>query len=511
MSNAAEQLDESGGQEKPTLVGGQDVESLLKKYKDELTNNPDIFDADKESMIKWLNTTTTSEHTPDAIDSYIKLIPEIEKKSKEETAKYGKKMEDLNKKGAEHGLILVSERSQQEYLAWLKKQPLKVRQKVHEQPFYKEAERLKMLENFKRLPEAERHARVKEINAKKGIEEKGPFVEALLKQHTALKTRFLALPKEVQEQNREKFKAMTLKDREEFFKKMTKKNGFQVIEGGQKEGAENADQRLCAQFELKMAQKVKENLFSPLSMEAYGLWFAALPTAQKQRALLKSDLDNPEREAVRDEFAKLVEDPKIKLRYQLPFRNGDLDKRKEILTEIRGAAEGNKRKYPKEILEHHLMQELKNPELKLQRELYTIVKDATTWRRRAEIRHHTKDTEKIAEHAEKEGQEVDEGHVIYMNDLIHHAEARKEMKDFWKGKKEEGQYAQATNLRLENNQHRDLTGEEAKEQLVNHQESELDAKWFARVQARLPGADIIDIRKASQKIDKTIDLRQIAA
>ena len=81
------------------------------------------------------------------------------------------------------------------------------------------------------------------------LEERTVLLNQIAVQHGKLKERFTALPKEVQEKYREKFKGLGLADREKLLGLIASKKGEKSTEqkGGEKIESERLDNDFCAE------------------------------------------------------------------------------------------------------------------------------------------------------------------------------------------------------------------------------------------------------------------------
>ncbi len=526
MGNAAEKLENStlGSQEEPQLeviAGGKNVEGVLAKYKQRLAESK-IFEVDKRMLLEQLDKKPAHEHNADHLLSNIAYVPKLEEAARKDEKDYGKKADELNEKGKPYGLVLVREQSKKEYIEWLGKQPYEERKKILEQPFYKTAERLKLFEDFKRIPEAQRKESIPELN-KLGLEEKQKIIEKLAREHEDLKKRFFVLPAEVQSENREKFKDMTLKLRAEFLKKFEKNDGKDVQkdpkESAKEAGEKGLEKELMDGFAADTKKFVDDNLMAPQSKIAHDDWFDALSLDQKKRMRHGSEVHTrlKERVAVRDQFYAL--DPKIHATHDLEFRNIDLDKRIALLRRLTGINDAGKpASYDDKVVEKNLALVLKDPRVQEKRLMFTMISDAQHLVRRAEIRYQAQKTEDIADKAqEKKSSGTEEHQTLNIERMEHHGEARFGWKRWFKKKLEKGREnedAMATNLTLENREHVALNALDYKEKIVDHEQGELEARIIELSRARMPRADEKQLQRIAHKmkLDMSVqELQQTAA
>ncbi|MEK9132679.1 MAG: hypothetical protein AAB606_03175 [Patescibacteria group bacterium] len=296
-------------------------EALRKTYLD-LVKNSKLNAAEKEACNKWLNEEQES-HEPAKLKERISFLPRAEESSQKLVSQYEKKIEDAVKKE----LFSTDTSKKTAYVDWFKKLSFADKMKHLEKSDLDKPERKAVLEAFKKLPAAVRDEHRDEF-FKGGLEERQKLVAEAAEKHETLKAAFLKLPKEVQEQNKTKFKESKLADREKLLRKLGVENASNLNKkGGVQEDVEN--KRLGGDFDAKMARMVRDNLFSPLSVPKYQQWFAGLTLDAKKQALQKSDLDNPKRVQVRDQFLALPQE--VSKMHDLKFRNADLEKRTEIL------------------------------------------------------------------------------------------------------------------------------------------------------------------------------------
>ena len=512
-------------QEGPQInAANNDVESkntvtdLLGKYKDQLRRSK-LFEVDKKQLIRLLDTKPAHELKAEHLASNIAYISTLEKGAEADISAYTEKIKRINDQGKEKdgkklGLVLVSDKATKEYLEWLGTQTYDERQKLLKQPFYKEAERITLAKDFARVPEAERKACVGKLNGIGGLEEKQKFVAELLRRHEALKAAFLKLPEAVQSKNKDKFVSLTLDEREKFLKTL----GTVAPAGNgekQSEGAER--QKNITAFDEKMKGLVKDNLFAPLSMPAYQVWFKGLSLEQQRKSLAHSDLDNPERRTVRDRFMALT--PEQRKVQELRFRNADLDKRKEILASIRAPAgavknapKEEKNSYPPEVMEKTIQTAMHDPHVLHQRLLLTMLDESLEFKQRAKVRYDAEHADVTVKKAAERGNEVDERQVIHMETLTRKAESRFSLKRFLRGKEEKGrEKAVANNMMFTDAGHKEISIEEFKEHAMKHQREEAIAAIINISTARLPGMDREQMRKNLEKRNLHVNLRDAIA
>ncbi len=508
---------------------GTSVTTLLESYTDKLKQSK-IFAVDKKKLIELLGTKPVHELNPAHLAANINYIPELEKAAADNITKYTKKMADLNLKGKEEGggLELVSTKAQKEYLDWLGEQPFEVREKTLKEPFYKTAERLKLLEDFKHVPKAERKACLKKVNEIDGLEEKQKFVDELRKRHETLKAAFFELPEAVQKNYKEKFRALKLADRAGLLKTL----GKIVPDEGKKESETAERTKLTNDFRAQMKEQVQLRSplgiprFSPLSIPSNIAWLQSL-TIDQQRSVVnekKSDLFilmNERKEAVSTFevwVAKLP--PPQQTSYLWRFANADIDKRLLLLSEIKplvqekgkGTSKSGKRSYPPEIMEKTIQTALHDPHVQHQRLLLTMLDESLVLKKRAKVRYDAEHADVTMRKAEERGNEVDERQVLHIETLTNKAESRFSLKKFLRGKEEKGDvHAVANNMVLTNAGNDEVSIEEFEKHAVDHQREEAIAAIINLSVARLPGMDREQMRKNLAKRDLHVDLRDAIA
>lgn len=312
---------------------GQNSEQLQAQYRSLVERSTVLNEKDKKAMLGFSK--TDDGKNPDTLKKMIEHFPEAEKSA-----------DKINK---EYRLQLVQEtlagrfakKSMDAYEKWF--QSLSFKEKTEfirkKSTSLHDPERQKLLDAFNGkaefngvfIPAAVRNEFRREF-FDSDLEQRKTLMKRISTQHKKLKERFLALPKEVQAKYREQFKGLRLSDREKLLKSITDaRKGKKTPETQAQEKVET--QRLENEFESKMVNYVRENLLSPLSIPSYRNWFKGLTLEQRHQALKKSDLDNPERKTVRDEFYKLP--PETQTKNALRFKNADLEKRKYILAALK--------------------------------------------------------------------------------------------------------------------------------------------------------------------------------
>ncbi len=368
---------------------GQNSEQLQLQYRSLVERSTVLNEKDKKAMLDFSK--TDDGRNPDTLKKMIEHFPKAEKSAAEQSKEYhlqlvqetlagrfAKKSIDAYEKWF-HGL------SFKEKTEFIKKKSTSLH----------DPERQKLLDAFNGkaefngvfIPAAVRNEFRREF-FDSDLEQRKTLMKRISIQHKKLKERFLALPKEVQEKYREQFKELKLSDREKLLKSITDaRKGKKTPEIKAQEKMEA--QRLENEFESKMVNKVRENLFSPLSTSSYRNWFKGLTLEQRRRAIQKSDLDNPQRVKVRDEFYKLP--PETQSKNAFRFRNADLEKRKSILAALKQETgkESGRFGWIKNFL-RRLTLSSGHTDVREKIETYAITNEIAERRHRFRLSHHTR-------------------------------------------------------------------------------------------------------------------------
>lgn len=338
-----------------------DVKKLKDHYKN-LVENSKLNYEDKKACIEGLDSDERN-NTIEGVTNLLKWLPESEKASEKNDTDFEKKLKKLSSPGAD-GITVIAPKSEKAYMDWFKSLSFADRVKYKEKsdlddPRRKELckvfggkapvkigiDRVELAQDGERLPRVVREELLDKFN-NADLQEREKLLCDAIKKHTELKAIFLALPTKLQEKYKNEFKISNFEEREKLLQKIKRETETNpqkketAKEISKKESAESKS--LERSFESKMAGKVRENLFSPGSIngekgkQGYSQWFAGLSLAEKREKLQKSDLDDPERVLVRDAFYSLAaaKNPEKDPRYNMEFRNADLDKRKEILNKL---------------------------------------------------------------------------------------------------------------------------------------------------------------------------------
>lgn len=424
--------------------GNKDFENLQTQYRELVGKSAVLSEKDKASMLDFLS--SDEGRNPNVLKQRIEHFPQAEKSVEKLNQEYNEQL----KKEKEAGRI--AEKSIEAYEKWFKELPIKEKTEFvkSKSTDLHDPKRQKLLDVFNGktefngifIPAAVRDEfRDKFFNG--DLEEREALLKQISARHKTLKERFLSLPKEVQQRYRDKFKELGLADREKLLKTIAAKAREASPEKQEAEKVES--QRLERDFDAKMKQMVSENKFSPLSVPAYQKWFKGLTLDEKRRALKHSDLDNPQRVRVRDEFYKLP--PETQKKYDLRFRNADLNKRKSILDSIKQSEKPSEQKssWIRNFL-RRLTLSSGRPDIKEKIETYAITNEIAERRHRFRLTHHTR--EESAQKAEKSGlnetakdsrrlaqatelsalQEEKGGIKVKLDTFEHHAEARHKWK-----------------------------------------------------------------------------------
>lgn len=389
-------------------------------------------------------------------------------------------------------------------------------------------ERYKFYKILAKLPRAERE-KLKNSLGGESFETSKKKIEAAVKTHQKLKTIFLGLPKELQAKHKDAFKAMTLDEREKFLKSIAVLSPEAIKEGeakGLEAGEKKEKRKTLTKFRTKLQRmldknSVDGNLLAPKSAALYEAW--AEEEAQKLSAIqLKQLLGYKDEQTDRDvpglnDLDRTMEERKKarslwnKTIYpKLPpemcdvlnneFLNADFEKRNDLIVRHKQKLEGSGRSisYLPAVFERYINEALEHPSLKQSRLLLSFAQHSFTWRRRAELMYKTTaDTDSLTEKAEEAGRDVDEAQEFNIEQLKHHGEVRHQyMTEVVRPGIGKGQNAMAPNLRLLNEQKREVSAQEFDKQIRHHQEEEVIAGILNKVSQRLPGASRESIRRA---------------
>lgn len=407
--------------------------------------------------------------------------------------KYEKRIEDKIKAG------LFSRRSKAAYLGWFNNLSLEDKQNFLLNSDLEKPERAIALATFRRLPRVIREElKFKFVGA--DLEERQKIVGDAMAVHEKLKAKFLKLPEKKQKNMRERFKASNFNQRERLLKSI----GIN-IEDEDTVQENSTEQKNIHAFHNKMIRLTKDNLLSPLSMRAYREWFENLSPIKKEEALRSSDLDNPERQEIRDKFLSLPEE--VQKPYELKFRNADLDGRKVILTIIELDLDKNKPiKYSKEEMRLTLKKLMNDPELVKKRLFYTMALKAAKLRQLAEYRYESNDPKTLAKKASAKEEKTDEHHVFNLETLEQQTSEQNEFKRYLMKKENEGDKATITNTVLQDRNNQTVTAEDFGKRVVPHLKREFIASLINKAHALLPKADIYKLSEIAKTLDPRIEL-----
>lgn len=386
-------------------------------------------------------------------------------------------------------------------------------------------ERYKFYKILRKLPRTERE-KLKNSLGSESFDTSKQKIEAAFEKHQKLKAIFLGLPKEMQAKYKDTFKSMTLDEREKFLKSMAVLSPEAMKKGGEKnnedfEKKEKAE--MIRKFDADMEKALHHweeggekvgNIFSPLSRELYRSWAEAqaqkLSSLQLKELLGKNknefyikmkDRINARRLWDREVAPKLPKEMRAEL--DRKFFMADLEKRKAFIAQYGSPQKGFESRgraisYMPAVLERYIAEALAHPSLKQSRLLLSFAQLSFTWRRRAEIMYKTtEDTDTLSKKAEEAGRKVDETHEFNIEQLTHHGEVRHQyLKEVVRPGIGKGQNAMAPNLRLLNEQKREVSAQEFDKQIKSHQEEEVIAGVINKVSERLPGASRESIKRA---------------
>lgn len=462
-----------------------------------------LGDKDKTAILDWLEKDQTS-HDPKELQLRIDKFPEAEKSVERQVADYKTQIMEQIQKG------VFSEQSAEAYAQWFHKElSYEERMKYLERKNTNlhDPKRKAVLEAYQKLPKAVRAEMKNEFFAA-DLQERQKLTSEAQKQHAALKAQFLQLPPEMQRKYRTQFKGIGLADRAKLLKSIAETGGAEK----EKTPEQAEKQKLNAAYEAKLQQLVKDNLLSVLSKAAYQKWFAGLSAPEMRRYLAyDSDIDGrmKERKQKRDEFYALPEE--IRKPHEIRFKNADLDKRIEILRTLNSSGRKDAVRYSDEAVKNTLRKTLNEKTLNQPRVLLTIMREARTLRRRAEIRYGAKKTDAMTRQAQARKNELDQHQVLYLTDLRQHNESRLHWKRLLLSKRGKGQEAVLNNVDCLDKQQRSVSAEQFEELVEHHQEQELRARLKNLAVEKLPNIDEQQLNKAVEKEDLTVELRTAIA
>lgn len=474
----------------------RDIQGLREKLRSEIAQSR-LSDQEKKEDLHWLTSDPKSSDRK-TLQTWLEQLPKSESFREQTLKAYEQKFDRAASQN------LVAKNRKNAYMDWARNLPTGELMKYLLKDDLDRPERVEVLETFRRLPAATRKEIEEKFNAS-GLEERQKLVAAAKKKHEALKAAFLALPKGIQKQYREEFKRRGLGNREKLLK---------IIGQGGALPEAVEPQKLRAEFERQMIEDgVKQNLFSPLSIEPNLIWLNSLPI-EKQRTVVhekQSDLylRMEERVRVRDEFKALPEG--VKRPHELRFRNFDLDRRKELLRQLKKPERATP--YPDDVLRRTLAITLQTLELQEQLLIHTLLMTEYTLGRRAAIRTDAVYQEDIAEKTEERGRESDDYQELYLTDLQMHRENRQGLRRrlLDRNKTLTNQNALETNTKFLNKERREVSAQEFKNTVVAGQRAELIARLVELASQKLPNADRRAIQKLAEKMDLLVDLHKLAA
>ncbi len=428
---------------------GQNSEELQSQYRNLVERSSVLSEKDKGVMLDFLN--SNEGKNPDTLKTMIEHFPEAEKSADKINKEYNSQIQKEIAEGR------FAKKSAEAYEKWFKDLSFKEKAEVikAKSTALHDPKRQKLLDAFNGkvesggvfIPSAVRNEfREKFFNG--DLEERTVLLNQIAAQHGKLKERFTALPKEVQEKYREKFKGLGLADREKLLGLIASKKGEKSTEqkGGEKIESERLDNDFCAETKKMVA----DNTLAPKSKAQHDDWFKSLPLAQKRLMATRSEIHSKMKERVktRDDFYEAIKkSPDMRVKYELKFRNADLDERKKIL----GAMQQNESQTPQKTswlknFIRRLTLSSGNRDIKEKIETYAITNEIAERRHRFRLTHHTreesaqkaedrgmdetaKDSRKLAQATELESlKEAEGGMKIKLDTLEHHAEARHKWK-----------------------------------------------------------------------------------
>ncbi|MBI4995014.1 hypothetical protein HZC21_05245 [Candidatus Peregrinibacteria bacterium] len=428
----------------------QNLEELRTQYRNLVEKSAILNEKDKKAMMDFLN--SEEGKNPDTLKKMIEHFSEAEKSADKINKEYNAQIQKEIAEGR------FAKKSAEAYEKWFKDLSFKEKAEAikAKSTDLHDPKRQKLLDAFNGKTEffgvfipAKVRNEFREKFFNSDLEEREALLKQIAAQHKKLKENFLALPKEVQERYREKFKELGLADREKLLKSISAKKNEPSPEKVQAGKIES--QRLEREFDAKINRMVQENLFSPLSVTVYQKWFKGLGLDDRRRALKHSDLDNPERVRVRDEFYRLP--PETQKKYDLRFRNANLDKRKTLLNTVKQEESQPEQKtsWIRNFLRRLLLSSGRS-DIKEKVETYAITNEIAERRHRFRLNSHTREesaqkaqAKGLAETAEQSRklseatelstlQEAEGGIKVKLDTFEHHAEARHKWKRMLKPK-----------------------------------------------------------------------------
>lgn len=387
----------------------QNSEKLQAQYRNLVEKSSILNEKDQKAMLDFLQ--TAEGKNPDTLKMMLEHFPEAEKSAEKINKEYKTQIEKEIAEGR------FAKKSAEDYTKWFKELSFKEKTDAikNKSTDLHDPKRQKLLDAFNGktefggafIPAAVRNEfRDQFFNG--DIEEREALLKQIAAQHKKLKERFLALPKEAQAKYHEKFKELGLAEREKLLKKIAAEKGKKTPEqiGSEKLELQRMDNDFCTETK-KMAE---DNLLAPKSKLEYDQWFKALPLEQKRSMATRSELHTKMRERVntRNSFYKLIKDsPVARTRYELKFRNADLDERKEILDKIthpekEQAQTGGVKNWLTGVLKR-IFGSRSHSDITKKMETFAVTNELAERRRRFRLTHHTR--EENAQKADEKGME----------------------------------------------------------------------------------------------------------
>lgn len=427
----------------------QNSEELQSQYRNLVEKSSVLNEKEKQVMLDSLQ--TAEGKNPDTIKMMLGHFPEAEKSADKINKEYNTQIAKEIAEGR------FAKKSAEAYEKWFKELSFKEKAEVikAKSTDLHDPKRQKLLDAFNGktefgsvfIPAAVRDEfREKFFNG--DLEEREALLKLIAAQHKKLKERFTALPKEVQEKYREKFKGLGLADREKLLRSIAEKKGEKSTE---QKGAEKIEsERLYNDFCAETKKMVEDNTLAPKSKIQYDEWFKALPLAQKRSMATRSEIHSKMKERIktRDDFYTAIKkSPDMRAKYELKFRNADLDERKKIL----GTIQQNESQTPQKTswlknFIRRLTFSSGHGDIKEKIETFAITNEIAERRHRFRLAHHTreesaqkaedrgmdetaKDSRKLAQATELSSlKDAEGGMKVKLDTLEHHAEARHKWK-----------------------------------------------------------------------------------
>ncbi|PIQ77303.1 hypothetical protein COV82_05165 [Candidatus Peregrinibacteria bacterium CG11_big_fil_rev_8_21_14_0_20_46_8] len=518
----------------------KDVNTLRRELEIKVRASKIRSEEDKKLMLEWLQTSPKS-HDAKELKIQLEAFNTVERTISDLIQQYTKKVQTAAKEGRankshekEH-INWFKELSFAEKMKYLKTCALDDPKRAEVAKIFKKLpgefqkglkshyenahfdDRLKLVEEakelhdkYRRLPAAVRKSITSKIRAAGDIKTLRAIIETNLEPHERLKKRFLALDKKTQAQHREPFKGMRIEEREQFLRSVEgEQAAAEKLQEHTREGREES-------FRKKMMGKIHEGLFSHRSFMAYDVWFRNLSDEEQKKMLKNSDLDDPQRLKLYNEFYALPEKVRTPEREQ-KFLNADLEGRQALIAEISGEKSPmGVINYPERTVQHALDKALANPGLQRKRMIYTLIHKVQVYSRRAEIAD-DKSATQMSEQRDPENQNNekrdDSFRWVSTGSLLDKQDKREKWREALidlesvQGKDQ----AKIRGTAMYNWSSQVVGAEAFEQQVVAHVRGELVAGVARLASEDLPGMDPAKLRQYAEKLNFDVDLRRTIA